>query len=181
MPSRNVSFFVWVFNITQLLWMDESFKQFACIFRVVNIVSKYWWSSCDWTIRFWLPWGHGGFGWQNDIIFTLVLCIILKHLFSEWLHSTAHCLQKEPYQGGGAAAEVWCLHWCNHWGELKTRMGLNKPLNTAVVFNRSVNTVCVCVTTILPSEVRRQRWCSTYVSSRPACPFVVDRISMEIS
>lgn len=35
---------------------------------------------------------------------------------SEWIHPSPHCLQEEPYQGGGASSEVWSFHWEQNWG-----------------------------------------------------------------
>ena len=36
--------------------------------------------------------------------------------FTEWIHSTPHCLQEKSYQGCGTFVEIWRFHWSHHRG-----------------------------------------------------------------
>jgi hypothetical protein len=55
------------------------------------------------------------------------------NLVSEWVHPAAHCLQEEPHQGGGTAAEVRRFNRRHHRGTISATLpvftsDLDRPL-----------------------------------------------------
>ena len=61
----------------------------------------------------------------NDPYALTVICVL-----TERFHATAHCVQEEPNQGGGASTQVWRLHRGNYRGTVTLGLlGLPSYLN----------------------------------------------------